>query len=200
MLPFLLNLTDDVYRFYYLTFHPSPSGLMSEQVLVSAVLLLIPSMVMGSTLPLLSRYVTSLEDRIGSYVGRLYAMNTFGAATGCFLAGFVLIRAAGVMGTLYIAAVFNLLVAFVGWRLSRSYEITDEHSPALFVNENDNPGFSLVRRGKQNILLLAFFTSGLISIGYELVWMRSIVIPLGGFTYVFSAVLQIYLLGNVIGA
>ena len=50
------------------------------------------------------------------------------------------------------------------------------------------------------LLMLAFFCSGLNSIGYELIWMRSIVFKLGCFTYVFSAVLTIYLIGNVIGA
>src|SRR4029078_6142904 len=104
------------------------------------------------------------------------------------------------MGTLYIAAGFNLFVAFGGWMLSRRYEVADDTSPAQFILEKDIPRSSLLRTGKQNLLLLSFFTIGLIRIGYELIWMRSIVMPLGGFTYVFSAVLTIYLLGNVIGA
>ncbi|MFQ5956088.1 MAG: hypothetical protein ACE5JZ_13570, partial [Kiloniellales bacterium] len=50
------------------------------------------------------------------------------------------------------------------------------------------------------LLVLGFFLSGLLSIGYELVWMRSVVFSMGAFTYVFSSILSVYLLGNVIGA
>jgi spermidine synthase len=198
-LPFLLRFMDGAYRFYFVKFQPSPAVLMVVQVFVSAVILLVPSMIMGSTLPLLSRYITAWEDRVGRFVGRLYAVNTLGATAGCFLAGFVLIRMAGVMGALYIAAGVNLFVACGGWVLSRFYETSGEKAEDQVLSERNvivKPGH--VR--KQYVLMLAFFTSGLISIGYELIWMRSIIIPLGGFTYVFSAVLTVYLLGNVIGA
>ncbi|MGB2819416.1 MAG: fused MFS/spermidine synthase, partial [Phycisphaerae bacterium] len=55
-------------------------------------------------------------------------------------------------------------------------------------------------RAKRHVLMLAFFVSGLVSIGYEIIWMRSASFLLGGFTYVFSGVLTVYLLGNVLGA
>ncbi|MCK4306039.1 MAG: fused MFS/spermidine synthase, partial [Candidatus Eisenbacteria sp.] len=103
-LPIALRFADQGYRWFYTQAHPSPAGLLALQVIVSAVLLLVPAMVMGSTLPLLSRYVTAVHDRVGRLVGRLYALNMLGATLGTFLAGFVLIRSVGVMGTLYIAA------------------------------------------------------------------------------------------------
>lgn len=203
-LPLLMRLADGPYRWFYARFEPSPAVLHLVQVIVSAVLLLVPAMVMGSTLPLLGRYVTSIQDRVGRFVGRLYALNTLGATTGCFLAGFVLIRTFGVMEALYIAAVINLLVALGGFMLSRRY---DETSSATFeptgVQESKRPA---VREGDAPasppppLLLAAFFLSGLISIGYEIVWMRSVVHQMGCFTFVFSGVLTVYLLGNVIGA
>ena len=103
-IPLSLRIADTAYQWFYSKYAPSPACLMLVQVIVSAMILLVPAMVMGSTLPPLGRYVTSLQDRVGRLVGRLYALNTLGAALGCFLAGFVLIRWAGVMGTLYIAA------------------------------------------------------------------------------------------------
>jgi spermidine synthase len=157
-------------------------------------------MLMGSTLPLLGRFVTSLEKEAGHLVGRLYALNTLGAAVGCFLAGFVLIRAFGVMGTLYVAALLNLLVAFGGWFLSRFSTAADEQKPAGPIAQKVPAADGKNADAKFHLLAVAFFLSGLISIGYELLWMRSIVHLLGGFTYVFSAVLTVYLLGNVIGA
>jgi spermidine synthase len=200
LLPLALKFADGIYRWFFVKYHPLSSSLYLVQIIVSTVILLVPTLAMGSTFPLLGRYVTSLQYRIGSLVGRLYALNTLGAALGCFLAGFVLIRLAGVMGTLYIAAAINMMVAVGGFVLSRRDKYVTElqtefakTSPQLQVAQTIQPA-------KYYWLMLTVFGSGLISIGYELIWMRSIVFLLGGFTYIFSAVLTIYLVGNVIGA
>ena len=199
-LPLALKFMDRFYQWFYLNYEPSPGGLLALQVIVSAGILLVPAMLMGSTLPLLSRYITVLEERAGHLVGKLYALNTLGATLGCFLAGFVLIRVAGVMGTLYIAAGINLLVALGGWVLSVSYErvasSVDDMKPVI----QPDPVMNGTGNQKYYLLLAAVFASGFISIGYELVWMRCFAYRLGCFTYVFSSVLTIYLLGNVIGA
>jgi len=199
-LPFLLRGADAAYRWFYVKYQPSAGALLFVQVIVSACILLVPAMVMGSTLPLLGRYVTALQERVGRFVGRLYALNTLGAALGCFLAGFVLIRLAGVMGALYVAAGINLLVALGGWILSRYYDYSDEAVSKAVSAKQASTGTEKAGPGAGFLLPLAFFFSGLISIGYEIIWMRSIVFLLGSYTFVFSSVLTIYLLGNVIGA
>ena len=210
-LPFALRVADNLYVWFYRSYGPTKAQLLIVQVLISAAILLVPSLLMGSTLPLLGRFVTAFEKEAGHLVGKLYALNTLGAAAGCFLAGFVLIRAFGVMGSLYIAAALNLLVAFSGWCLSRLSIVTSgeaaenaaaQDREAVTAKEPDTLGGDrfAANAAKFYILIAAFFMSGLISIGYELLWMRSIIHLLSGFTYVFSAVLTIYLLGNVIGA
>ena len=199
-LPWALKIADNIYVWLYRSFHPSHPQLLTVQVVISAAIILVPSMLMGSTLPLLGRFLTALEKETGHLVGKLYALNTLGAAAGCFIAGFFLIRVIGVMGALYTAAALNLTVAFGGWLLSRLSETTDELKTEPILTESIKAPAAKTTDGKFYLLVLAFFMSGLISIGYELLWMRSIVHLLGGFTYVFSAVLTIYLLGNVIGA
>jgi len=189
---------------------PTQKELLVVQVVISGLLVLGPSMLMGSTFPLLGRYVTSLESQTGRLVGRLYALNTLGAAVGCFMAGFVLIRSMGIMGTLYTAAIINIFVAFAGWFLSRFSRATvgekDKEEPHEIGHRPPSHGVNVEIAGttsgggRMYVLLFAFFLSGLISISYELLWMRSIVHLLSGYTYVFSSVLTIYLLGNVIGA
>ncbi|MHC4791496.1 MAG: fused MFS/spermidine synthase [Planctomycetota bacterium] len=199
-LPWALKLADTVYVWFYRAYHPTHPQLLIVQVFISAVILLIPTMLMGGTLPLLGRFVTALEKEAGHLVGKLYALNTLGAALGCFLAGFVLIRSLGVMGALYTAAALNLLVAFGGWFLSRFSRIKGTENVEAAAAEVSAVVVPKTTDGRFYLLVLAFFMSGLISIGYEIIWMRSIVHLLGGYTYVFSAVLTIYLLGNVIGA
>ena len=199
-LPWILKLTDRFYIWLYRSYNLERWQLLIAQVIISAAVLLIPSMLMGSTLPLLGRFVTSLEKQVGHLVGRLYALNTLGAALGCLLAGFLLIRNFGVMGTLYIAAILNLMVALAGWLLSRYNTENTTPAPDKVIEKPSTSETTKNIKLKFTLLAVALFASGLISIGYELLWMRSIIHLLGGFTYVFSAVLTIYLLGNVIGA
>lgn len=199
-LPWGLRIADKFYVWFYRAFDPTNRELLIVQVIISGLILVVPSTLMGSTLPLLGRFVTSLEKETGRLVGRLYALNTLGAALGCFLAGFVLIRAVGVMNTLYAAAGLNLLVAFSGWLLSRSYGFeVGQRDKEIPVNCVEAVGTKVVDR-RMFVLVIAFFLSGAISIGYELLWMRSVVHLFSGYTYVFSSVLTVYLLGNVIGA
>lgn len=134
---------------------------------------------MGSTLPLLSRLVTAAGDQVGHQVGRLYALNTLGAATGCLLAGFVSIRLLGVMGTIYGTALVNLLVALGGWKLSRAGEVLTPGKPAPLTAKNPRAASPPASQKQTNLLLGAAFVSGMISIGYELIWMRTIELPLG---------------------
>ncbi len=199
-LPWGLKIADRVYVLFYRTYDPSHKQLLVVQIIISGLLVLGPSMLMGSTLPLLGRYVTSLEKETGHLIGRLYALNTLGAAIGCFLAGFVLIRIIGVMGTLYVAAILNLLVALSGWLLSRFSGICVEEVGEEAPVKRTEVVVTRIDSSRMYVLLIAFFLSGLINIGYELLWMRSIVHLLSGYTYIFSSVLTIYLLGNVIGA
>jgi|WetSurMetagenome_2_1015567.scaffolds.fasta_scaffold00392_17 spermidine synthase len=196
-LPLGLHAADGAYRLLFVKLQSSPKSLLLGQVFLSSVVLLVPTVLMGSTLPLLGRFVTALQEDIGVRVGRLYAINTLGAATGCFLAGFVLIRSIGVLPTLYAAAFINVLVALAGWQISRASPVAPAVTAPVRPDESNHRASAGSVRW---LLAILFFASGFISIGYELVWMRSIVIPLGGFTYVFSAVLTVYLLGNVSGA
>jgi spermidine synthase len=199
-LPLGLRIADKFYVWFYRAYDPTHRELLILQVIISGLILIVPSMLMGSTLPLLGRFVTSLEEETGRLVGKLYALNTLGAALGCFLAGFVLIRAFGVMNTLYTAAILNLFVAFSGWFLSRLSRIeVEQQDKEAQVNRVEDVATKVVD-SRMFVLAIAFFLSGAISIGYELLWMRSVVHLFSGYTYVFSSVLAIYLLGNVIGA
>lgn len=211
--PLTLWLADGVYVWFYRAADPPQSLLLATQVVVSACLLLPPTVLMGSTLPLLGRFASATADKAGSRVGRLYAINTLGAAAGCYLAGFWLVGSLGVMGTLYVAAALNLVVSGTAFWLSgreirqeaaepstraaRRREIRKRRAQKPTTVETEPTPLT---PAALNALAVAFVASGLVSIGYEILWMRTIIFLLGGVTYVFSAVLTAYLLGNVLGA
>ncbi len=80
---------------------------------LSFVLLVFPTLLMGATLPVLSRFYVRSFAQFGRRVGDLYATNTLGAVIGCAMGGFFLIPVYGMRATVYVAAGVNMLIAIV---------------------------------------------------------------------------------------
>ena len=70
-------------------------------LLCSFAILLVPTGLMGATLPLLARHAVRRDDEIGRRIGLLYAINTAGAVLGTLCAAFVLLPALGLRATVY---------------------------------------------------------------------------------------------------
>src|SRR5437867_7816768 len=83
--------------------------LTSCRFTVAFLALLVPTTLMGATLPVLSTAIVRQGSRLGRRVGGLYAVNTAGAVAGAFLAGFFLLGTLGVRRTNSLAALLNLV-------------------------------------------------------------------------------------------
>jgi spermidine synthase len=95
------------------------SGPLSTPLLfaVISVSILPATILMGGTLPVLSRCLG--RDSTGRVIRNLYTFNVIGAAAGCLLASWWLIPVAGNMLTVLIAAAINLAIAVISWRVAR---------------------------------------------------------------------------------
>jgi spermidine synthase/MFS family permease len=182
-------------------------------------LLLVPTTLMGATLPLLARhYVREEEHRTGTtsaQVGTLYAVNTFGAVAGTFGAGFVLLPILGLFATNLIALSLNLLLALGIWLLRRPLlgERWQPGEPLRFWPESrktgsptpaapsppgprdrpvDPPPFPAAARWAA---FAAFAVSGATALAYEVVWTRALAMVIGSSTYSFSLILMTFLTG-----
>ena len=99
---------------------------------LAALVLLIPTTLMGGTLPVLTRALMG-EDRglLKPSLGRLYGLNTLGAMTGTTLAGFFLIEFVGVRASLWATAAINLAIGAAAIRLGRQQDALEVgHTPA----------------------------------------------------------------------
>jgi predicted MFS family arabinose efflux permease len=76
-------------------------------------LLLIPTVLMGATLPILVRRTLQLYRNMGESVGALYFSNTLGAAAGAAFTGFIALYRFGLSSTIYVAAALNVAVGLV---------------------------------------------------------------------------------------
>ncbi len=84
-------------------------------------ILIVPTMLMGGTLPVLARFVIRKKEEAGTGAGVLYFANTAGAVLGCFSAGFILIPGLGLRMAILVAAVLNGLVFVFAAMLSKRF-------------------------------------------------------------------------------
>ena len=124
--PWLFKLIEYVYLHFThssLYLHTVWSSILVRFVLASLVIL-IPTALMGGTLPVLSKLFVQRREKLGWHIGLLYSVNTWGAVCGVFATGFILIMLMGVKGTLYAAAVINLAIGIGSYILSASQKST----------------------------------------------------------------------------
>ena len=149
--------------------------------------LLLPTTLMGVTLPILSRAVIESEDVVGRGAGSLYAANTLGAVVGCVAAGFALIPAFGLQLTCGVAAAVNFTIAGIALARGRSIAVV----PEISTPEAPTPEIS------RNAMLaaFAFAVSGFTAMGYEVLWTRALEHFTHNSTYAYTAMLATFLLG-----
>ncbi|HXI03139.1 MAG TPA: fused MFS/spermidine synthase, partial [Candidatus Saccharimonadales bacterium] len=109
-IPWLFGLLQPVSRWLWDTFHPAFFGFSLMRFVFVGAVLIVPTSLMGGTLPALSRLVTRRRERIGLSVGSLYGVNTFGAVAGTAATGFLLVPWLGVQETIRVAATLNVAV------------------------------------------------------------------------------------------
>ncbi len=153
---------------------------------IAAVCLLPPTMLMGASLPAISRWVESSPPGVAR-LGYLYSANIAGAVFGSLFAGFYLLRVYDMSATTYAAAAINLTVACLSLALARSltYVAAQESSDRDRVSRAQG-----IRWVQLTILL-----SGLTALGAEVVWTRLLSLLLGATVYTFSIILAVFLLG-----
>lgn len=159
--------------------------------------LVIPSTLMGTTLPLLSKALIDRESAVGRGAGTLYAVNTLGAVTGCSAAGFLLIPNLGLSSTNLLAAATSIAAGVAAIAMSRRIE---EHAaaprPAPVVKTP-----SLAGAGTHlGIAYAAIAVSGFTALGYEVLWTRALEQFTHNSTYAYTAMLATFLIGLGVGS
>jgi spermidine synthase len=166
----------------------------SLRLLLAAVVLAVPTFLMGGTLPAAVRAVTRAADSGRHAVGLLYAINTLGAVCGAMLTTFVLIELLGIRQTIWLACLLNLLIALTARSLARRQGML-EPPPAASGETGPPPPAGERPRAPVRLVLAAACVVGFVFFLMELVWYRMMAPILGGSTYTFGVVLGVALLG-----
>jgi predicted membrane-bound spermidine synthase len=99
------------------------NGSLASIAAVNFGLLLIPTTLMGATLPILVTHVVRRYRNLGVSVGVLYFANTLGAAFGAGFTGFVALYHFGLTSTIYMAAALNAAIAAAAWFALRPRDV-----------------------------------------------------------------------------
>ncbi|HEY7675608.1 MAG TPA: fused MFS/spermidine synthase, partial [Candidatus Methylomirabilis sp.] len=197
-----------VVRRVYFALYPSleSSYLLSSLTLfaLSFGLLVAPTVLMGATLPVLSRFFVTRLEHLGGRVGDLYAVNTLGAVVGCAMAGYVMIPELGLRASILTAAGANFLVTaaillMVLWlRRQPAAEGAPAPSPPPNPPPSRRPGRG--RSPLEAFLLVSLAASGAASMIYENAWTRALTLVIGMSTYAFTTMLTTFLVGLALGS
>src|SRR6266511_212623 len=117
LLPVALKAITPLYIWLHQQLHTTFYLFSLLRFLLTFGLLLVPTTLMGATLPVLSRYAVRTHATLGRNMGLLYALNTGGAVLGCFTAGYALIGSVGLYQTVSLGAALNLAIGLAVWRL-----------------------------------------------------------------------------------
>ena len=160
-------------------------------------LLLLPTFLMGSTLPLLVEHLTSRTQNVGEAVGLLYSVNALGSGVACWFAAVFLMGLLGLHGVVWLAAMLNLLVAGSALFLDRmnfAVRSTLHEPPVAIAAPSALPGLRL----SFGMLLAAAI--GFIALAYEIVWYRLFSFVTGNAAPCFAKLLAFYLFGLAYGS
>lgn len=188
---------------------PDASGLAQPlfYFVVAFVVLIIPTACMGATLPVLTKYVVTQDDQIGSRVGALYSINTFGAVCGALVAGFILLPELGLRGTVWFGVFINVLVFLMAVYAAKAFAApeasTNSHQQPIVSDDNkENEARSKSdKKTSFDCLILPVMTlSGVCTFVYEVLWTRLLSHTLGGSVASFAIMLASFLSGIAIGS
>src|SRR6184192_852640 len=163
---------------------------------LAAVVLLVPTTLMGGTLPVLTRaFMGADRGELKRALGLLYGLNTLGAVVGTALAGFFLVELVGIRASLWGTAAVNLALGAGALALARSMAPVSEsvRAPDAAIS---GPAPQRLRYLACALLALTAFASLL----DEIAWTRVLVMVVGGSTYAFTLVLLVFLLGIGLGS
>lgn len=192
--PYIFELIKSLQISFWQRFTPTYSGFSVFTFLLSALGLIIPTTLMGGTLPVITRFFVSQKETLGRKISLLYALNTGGAIVGVILAGFVLIILLGVNETIYFAALINILIG-IGVLLL-SFKEKKQTKQKIVEKREVSRSYTLT----PGVILIAYGLSGFAALALEVLWTRVLVMILGSSTYAFSIMLITFLFGIAIGS
>jgi len=201
LFPFLLKAIGPLYPSLVSLAGGSDLLLHFLEFLLSTVLMLPSTFMMGATLPVIGSWSIDDRSRIFSNLSFLYSLNTFGAVAGCLYTQFVATPILGIQGATYTAVGLNSLIFLLCWRWKEPSAESVHPTPK---RKEKKPRKETCEEQPSRVLgfvlLIIFAYSGMVSLASEILWTRILVFPLGSSLFSFTVILATFLFGIALGS
>lgn len=201
--PWLIEIVNPIYVALYHKVGGAGLGLALVRAGLAMIVLLPPTVMMGATLPLLTRHLTQRAAAMSGHVAWLYAVNTFGAVAGTLAAGFMMLPVMGLRTALLAAAVVNIMVGLAAIWLGRlkadgTGGTAKQVQPATIGHGSQDACPTLTT--EQRRACWVFGVSGFTALAYEVLWCRLLTFYLNNSVYAFTTMLAVFLFGIAAGS
>jgi spermidine synthase len=201
LVPFAFQSVDTVYWRIAPSLEAIAGADLVVRFLSSFAIMVVPTFLMGGTLPILGRYFVRSTAEVESRLGTLYALNTFGAAVGTLAAALILIPGLGNQLTTMWIASLNIGLGLLAIRLDLRQDPLPESDSAPDTAPVVDASEPVSESGPHDRLVLAtLMVSGFVAMTYEVAWTRSLTAIIGSSTYAFSVMLVTFLVGIALGS
>lgn len=167
--------------------------LLALKFVFACAAILPPAILMGATLPALTKFVTRSLGELRGKVAALYAINSTGAVAGVVVADWWLVPSLGLESTVHAGAAISLVIGLVAFVTS---QITGESDVVLVkaapVEESGEERFSPT---ELRLAIVAIGISGFVAMLYEVIWTRLIALMVGSSTHAYSIMLATFIAG-----
>jgi len=193
----VLRGTDPLFAALYRALAAAPGAFLLARFAVVFLLLLVPTTLMGMTLPVIVGAFSRRERTYDDLAGLLYGVNTVGAVAGTLLGGFLILPGLGLWKSCLLAGLLDGAVALIAILLARRVgTISDVRAAGDARRDRARPGWT----GTQWWIASLYGISGLVALLLEVAWFRLLSLTLGPSVYAFAAMLGVYLAGVGLGS
>ena len=198
--PLALDAVEALYVQLYPPLSDWPVLVGFVRLFLSFAVLVVPTTLMGATLPLVVKSALASGTILGRQVSLLYACNTAGAVLGTIVAGIWMVPQLGISWAFRIGAIINLLVAAGALFLARTSRPATAAAPDGSAATAAAPAAVRLRPLVLRLVLLTFAVSGFVSFGLEIIWFRMLILLFRPTTYAFTVMLATVLAGIALGS
>lgn len=201
--PFALDAFEPLLRWTYHLAGEDVTILTSVRFVIAGLLLLVPTVMMGATLPILIQ--STNHGDLSRATSRLYALNSAGAVAGALAGPFLLLPMMGIQGTLQVIALANLLIALMVIRSRRgalaANAVAPVEAPAFRKTKKTAAAPDVIQVTVPALpLALVLGLAGFAAMGLEIAWTRALVLIVGSSVYAFSLILATFIAGLAVGS
>ncbi|MEN8136247.1 MAG: hypothetical protein ABFS18_12045 [Thermodesulfobacteriota bacterium] len=205
LFPFLFSKVSGIYIFLGSSFEPGSSPLLTLKLLTTSLLIALPSVAMGGTLPAVTRYLTCSQEGLRRNISLLYGINSLGAVLGILAGGFFLVYRFGMANSMIYTGTINiclgLTVLSAAWFQASKEAVVckgGEDSPHRRLDEALDG--RIYQPYAMRRAIVAAGLAGFAAMALQIAWIRYFAIVLGATHSAFTIVVAAFIFGLGLGS